>query len=129
MKTPALLAATLAAALAFAHGSAVAGDAESGEKVFKKCKACHDIKAGKHKVGPSLHGIVGRQAGTADGYKKYKGLKDVEFVWDEALLDAYLTNPKGFVLEHTDNKRSSMTFKLKKEDQRADVIEYLKTIK
>lgn len=129
MKTPALLAATLAAALAFAHGSAVAGDAESGEKVFKKCKACHEIEEGKHKVGPSLYGIFGRQAGTVEGYEKYKGLKGAEFVWDETLLDEYLSNPKKFVQAHTDNKRSAMTFKLGKEDQRADVIEYLKTVK
>ena len=127
MRKLAVLAAT-AAALLFAHGEAAAGDAASGEKVFKKCQACHSVDEGQQKVGPSLHGIIGRQAGTVDGYTKYVGLKGADFAWDEALLDAYLADPKAFIAEHTDNKRSSMAFKLSKDAERADVIAYLKSL-
>ena len=61
-------------------GAAIAAD---GAKVFKKCAACHSTEAGKHKVGPSLAGVVGRKAGTAEGFeKRYKGLKDADWSWD-----------------------------------------------
>ena len=120
----------LAIAVALAGGSAFAGagDPVKGEKVFKKCKACHSIKAGKHKVGPSLAGVFGRKAGTAEGYKKYKGLKGADWTWDEASLEEYLADPKKFVKKRG-AKSTSMAFKLKKAAQRADVIAYLKTLK
>lgn len=104
-------------------GAAIAAD---GEKVFKKCAACHSTEAGKHKVGPSLAGVVGRKAGTAEGFeKRYKGLKDADWTWDEATLMAYLENPTKFTKDKT-GKRSSMGLKLKKEADRKAVIEYLK---
>lgn len=114
----------MAIAMALAATPAFAGgDATKGEKVFKKkCKACHTVKAGKNKVGPSLAGIVGKKAGMVAGYKKYKGLKGADFVWDEANLDKWLANPKKFI-----GKKTSMSLKLKKADARADVIAYLKS--
>ena len=100
--------------IAFADGD--------GAKVFKKkCKACHSIKAGKNKSGPSLAGMFGRKAGTVEGFKKYKGLKGSDIVWDEKSLDGWLTNPKKFI-----GKKTSMSVKLKKEDDREAVIKYLK---
>ncbi|MFQ5619488.1 MAG: c-type cytochrome [Rhodospirillales bacterium] len=118
----------IAVALAGSPASAGAGDPAKGAKVFKKCKACHTVKPGKHKVGPSLAGVVGRKAGTAKGFKKYKGLKGADYTWDEASLDEYLANPKKFVKKRG-AKGTSMVFKLKKAAQRADVIAYLKTLK
>lgn len=115
-------------AILFAGSSAVAGDVDKGKKVFKKCKACHTIKAGKHKIGPSLAGIVGRRAGSAAGYKKYKGMKNADWTWDEAALMTYLENPKKFV-KSKGRKKTSMAFKLKKKVDRENVIEFLKTIK
>ena len=128
MKNGKLLALVAALALALTAGQAAAGDAAKGAKVFKKCKACHTTKAGKHKVGPSLFGVVGRQAGTAAGFKKYKGLKGADWTWDEATLGQYLTDPKKFVKAKS-GKRSSMPLKLKKKTDRDNVIEYLKTLK
>lgn len=100
--------------------------AADGAKVFKKCKACHSLETGKHKLGPSLAGVVGRKAGTADGYTKYKGLKDADWTWTEVELMAYLENPTVYTKAKTSN-RSSMSLKLKKEDQRKAVINFLKS--
>jgi cytochrome c len=113
----AVLAMAVVASPAFAEG-----DAAKGEKVFKKCKACHTIKqGGKHRVGPNLHGVIGRKAGTAEGFKKFsKGLKAAGFAWDEKMLDEYLTSPKKMI------KGSRMAFPgLKKAKDRANVIAYL----
>ncbi|MCH8237141.1 MAG: c-type cytochrome [Proteobacteria bacterium] len=128
MRKEKFIALALAAGMALASGSALAaGDAAKGKKIFNKCKACHSIKAGKNKVGPSLAGVVGRKAGTAAGFKRYKGLKGADWTWDEALLDEYLTDPKKFAKART-GKKTSMVFKLKKAGQRADIIAYLKTL-
>ena len=105
------------------NNNAFAADAAKGKKLFTKCKACHNVDAPKNKVGPHLVGIVGRTAGTADGYTKYsKAIKDSGIVWDEANLDKWLTNPKGMY------PGTKMIYPgLKSADDRADVIEYLKT--
>ncbi|PIQ97527.1 MAG: cytochrome C [Nitrospinae bacterium CG11_big_fil_rev_8_21_14_0_20_56_8] len=114
------------AACAFALATVpTASKADEGEKVFKKCKACHSVEAGKHKVGPSLHGVIGRKAGTAEGYNRYKGLKGADWTWDEASVSEYLENPSKFTKARTGHP-SAMGFKLKKEDERKAVIEYLK---
>ena len=76
------------------------GDVAAGEKVFKKCKACHVVDAEKHKTGPHLVNIMGRTAGSADGFKKYSdAMKSSGIVWNEETLDAYLENPKAYVKE------------------------------
>ena len=116
-----------AAALGVMSGGALAaGDAAKGEKVFKKCKACHAAAEEKNKVGPHLVGIVGRKAASVEGYKYGKGLTAAaEKIgeWDEAELMEYLLDPKKFI-----GGKSKMTFKLRKEDQRADVIAYLASL-
>ena len=102
--------------------SAMAGDAALGEKVFKKCKACHVVDKEKHKTGPHLVNVIGRTAGTAEGYKKYsKAMKNSGIVWDDETLDGYLEKPKKYL------KGTRMAFAgLKKEKDRANVIAYLK---
>ena len=72
-----------------------AGDAALGEKSFIKCKACHDVTQGVNKVGPTLKGIVGRAAGTVEGYKYSDANKNSGLTWDEATLSEYLKNPKA----------------------------------
>ncbi len=117
----------VAAALgAMSTGAFAEGDAAKGEKVFKKCKACHSADAEKNKVGPHLVGIIGRKAAAVDGYKYGKGITEAaEKIgeWDEAKLVEYLADPKGYI-----GGKSKMTFKLKKEDQRKDVAAYLASL-
>ncbi|MEE2745606.1 MAG: c-type cytochrome [Pseudomonadota bacterium] len=103
-------------------------DIARGKKVFNKCKACHSLKKAKHKIGPSLYGLLGRKAGSETGYKRYKGLKGADWVWTENELMEYLADPKKYVKRKT-GKRSSMILKLKKERDRTNVIGYLKSIK
>jgi len=112
----------LAFAAAFSSGAALAeGDAAAGEKVFKKCKTCHSFDPGKRKLGPHLMGVVGRKAGSVEGFKYSKAMAGSDITWDEASLDEFLKKPKAFL------KGTKMSFGgLKKDDQRADVIAYLK---
>lgn len=127
-------------ALAAAPAAALAeGDAANGEKIFNRCKTCHMVgDNAKHRVGPQLNGIVGRTAGTAEGYK-YSNLNlaagEAGLVWTEENLMAYLPNASNFLkdwltangAEDKAKGRSKMVFALKKEEDRADVIAYLKT--
>jgi cytochrome c len=100
------------------------GDATKGEKVFMTCKACHDVEKGVNKVGPTLKGVVGRKTASVEGFKYSDAMKakgEAGQVWDEATLAAYLPDPKKFV------PGTKMAFAgLKKPDQVADVIAYLK---
>ena len=113
--------------LVYAAPAGAQGDPARGKKVFNKCKACHAVKEGKHKIGPSLYKVLNRKAGTASGFKNYRGLKGADWNWSEQNLDEYLKNPKKFVKQKT-KKRSSMVLKLKKKRDRDDIIAYLKSL-
>ncbi len=102
------------------------GDAAKGEKLFRRCKACHIAdQSGTHKIGPNLFAVVGRGIGVAEGYKYSKALIGLQGgTWDAAALDAWLTNPKAFA------KGTKMSFPgFKKPTDRADVIAYLESLK
>jgi cytochrome c len=119
-----IILAAIASAVLFAAPAFAEGDAAKGEKVFAKCKACHDVEKGVNKVGPTLKGLVGRKAASVPDYKYSEAMiaKGAEgVVWDEATLTAYLPDPKGFV------PKTKMAFAgLKKPEEVADVIAYLK---
>lgn len=73
---------------------AVATVAKSGEDIYKKCVACHNItKGGPNGIGPNLHGVVGRKAASATGYTYSAAMSAKGGVWDEATLDAYIAAP------------------------------------
>lgn len=94
---------------------------EDGEKLYKQhCKKCHSLEPGKHQLGPSLAGIFGQQAGKQD-FDKYKALVDSDIVWDEENMDAWIADPKKFI-----GQRTTMVVKVKKSEQRAAIIEYIK---
>lgn len=105
---------------------AFAQDAAAGEKLFAKCRACHAVGEGaKNKVGPELNALIGRTAGTVEGFKYSPAMMkagEAGLVWDETTLAQYLADPKGFV------KGTKMAFAgLKKDDELANMIAYLKT--
>ncbi len=110
---------------AFATVAHAEGDPKKGEKVFKKCKACHMVGEGaKNRVGPPLNDLFGRKAGTVEGFKYSKAMKEAGekgLVWDVKTLDEFLKKPKAVI------KKTRMAFVgLKKEKDRANVIAYLK---
>jgi len=77
---------------------AFSADLEAGEKVFKKCKACHTLEeGGKNKIGPNLFGVIGRPAGSIEDFKYSKAFEEAGFTWDEGKLGEYLADPKGFL--------------------------------
>jgi len=115
-----------AAALAvFATQAAWAdGDATAGAQIFKKCAVCHSPDAGVNKVGPSLHGIVGRHSGSIDTFNYSPAMKGFNKDWTPELLDTYLTDPRATVAG------TKMIFPgLKEAKDRQDVIAYLSTLK
>lgn len=113
--------------LAAASTQALAeGDAAAGEKVFRKCRACHTVEDTKNKVGPTLHGVVGRAAGAVDGFRYSPAMKQAGeegWVWTEEKIDAYLADPKGTI-----PKNRMIFVGLKKPEDRADVIAYIKSV-
>jgi cytochrome c len=110
------------AALAASIGAAAAQDAAAGEKVFAKCKLCHQIgETAKNFVGPVLNGVVGRKAGTYPDYHYSDANKNSGLTWDEATLKEYLKDPKAKV------PGTKMVFPgLSSEEDIANVIAYLK---
>ena len=100
---------------------AYAADPVKGKKVFKKCVACHSLQEGKNKIGPPLNNLLGRKAGSVEGYKYSKAMKNSGVVWDEESLDKFLTKPRKFI------KKTKMLFRgIKKKSLRDDIISYLK---
>jgi len=97
------------------------GDVASGEKIFKKCAACHSInKGGKHKIGPALYNVVGRKVGGVDDYKYSKALIAYEKKWTFEELNGFLIKPAKHI------KGTKMAYAgLRKEEDRASVIKYL----
>src|ERR1700693_971162 len=122
MERPLLVAACL---LMAGINPVLAQDAENGADVFKKCRTCHQVgDAAKNSVGPILNGIVGRPAGTIEGYTYSPANKEAEskgLVWTEDILFKYLENPIAFM------PKTKMIFPgIKDEHARKDVIAYLK---
>ncbi len=110
---------------------APAQDIEAGKIIFKNCAACHRIGDGaKNAAGPVLTNVIGRAAGTFEGYKYGKGMKEASakgLIWDVEKIEAYITDPKKYLRAFTGNKRAKakMRFKLKDPQKRRDVVAYV----
>ena len=97
------------------------GDVASGEKIFKKCVACHSInKGGKNKIGPALYNVVGRKIGSVTDYKYSKALVAYGKEWNFEELNGFLLKPAKWI------KGTKMAYAgLRKEEDRASIIKYL----
>lgn len=124
--TSSTMKAVAAAAFVLVAPLAQAQDTEAGKVVFKKCVACHAADTTTNKVGPHLGDLIGRTAGTVEGYTYSKAMKDAGaagLVWDEAHLTEYLVAPKAKV------PGTKMAFAgIKKPDELANLVAYLKTL-
>lgn len=108
--------------LVFSPALAQAQDAAAGERVFAPCKACHQIgEPAKNTVGPVLNGIIGRKAGTVEGYSYSAANKNSGLTWDEATFAEYIKDPKAKV------PGTKMIYPGLKDEQKVkDLIAYLK---
>lgn len=109
-------------ALALPSGAALAQAAKPTS--FAMCGACHSVKAGENKIGPSLAGVAGRKQGASAGFKYSAAMKAKGGKWTDTELDAYLTNPRAAI------PGTTMAFAGQKDAaKRAEIIAYLKTLK
>ena len=124
MKKLASTLATAAILSVVSIGYASAADVKKGKRVFNKCKACHMLVANKHRIGPSLHGIFDRTAGTTPKYKYSKAMKKAGangIVWDEKTLTEYLVKPRTYI------KGTKMAFAgIKKKTDMDNLMAFLK---
>ncbi len=115
----------MAGLLALAPMGAMAQDAEAGQRIFNQCRACHTIVAGgRNGVGPNLHGIIGRPAGSIEGFRYSAPMREraaAGLVWNEETLLAYVTDPKAIV------PGGAMSYPgLRNEEQRNNLLAYLR---
>ena len=122
-KTTFALSLPVAAILVTGSASAQSGNEARGERLFnQQCKACHTLdKDGHSTVGPNLHGLIGRKAGSTEGFSSSDAMKASGIVWDDKTLVDYLKNPKGRV------PGTKMVYVgLKQEAQQEDMLAFLK---
>ncbi len=132
-----LIALSMSAAPAFADGHLM-GDPEAGGKTFNKCKSCHQIVADDGTeivkgggVGPNLYGVIGRQAGSLEGYSYGDDIVaagEAGLVWDQESLAGFVSDPRGYLREYLDDNgaKSKMSYKLSKGGE--DVAAYLASV-
>ncbi len=104
--------------LAWAGAASAAGDAAHGEALYQGCQDCHSLD--KNDVGPRHRGVFGRKAGSLPDFDYSEGLRNAGFVWDEAHLDKWLTDPQGLIPD------ARMFYHLDDAKDRADIIAFLK---
>jgi cytochrome c len=116
----------LTTALAVLPGTALAQDdaeAREAQLAFNNhCRTCHVTREGDHRLGPSLSGVVGREAGSAPGYGYSPAMTDADLVWDEATLDRFIENPNAVVPGNNMKPFSGIA----SADERARIIAHLK---
>jgi len=126
-----VLALAASSATALAAPPALAQDAEKGKSQFGQCRACHSLDAGKNGVGPSMHGLFGRTAGTVEKYSYSADMKaagEKGLKWDEATVFEYLADPGAFLKKYLAKASVSnkMPNKFPDEALRKNIIAYLK---
>jgi cytochrome c len=108
--------------LAISAAKTRAADADKGKQLYAQCVVCHATTTANG-TGPGLAGIIGRKSGTAPGFRYSRAMKTANILWDEKILDAYLTDPQKVV------PGSVMPLSgVKEPKDRLDIIAYLKTL-
>ena len=103
-----------------------AGDAAAGKTAYGRCAACHSITPGRNGVGPSLFGVVGRKAGSLEGFKYSDAMVESDVIWSTSTLDSHLADVKGFI----PGNRMGIFYPagVANADDRANIIAYLETL-
>jgi len=110
------------AALIALSAQAFATGPEDGQLAFNNaCRTCHTIKEGDNRLGPSLHKVVGRKAGSVPNYGYSSAMKDADLVWDKAALDRFIANPDQVVSGHKMKPYGG----LNSPEERAKIIAFL----
>lgn len=120
MWTAAVVALVASAPSGASSQEAGVGDAERGERVFRRCSACHTFNPDQRRPGPHLVGVIGRTAGTVEGFRYSDAMIESGIVWDDASLRKYLENPRAVV------PGGRMVFRLRRAQEIEDVIAYLR---
>jgi cytochrome c len=101
------------------------GEAEPQVAFNNHCRTCHSAQPGDHRLGPSLHGVIGRKAGSVEGFAYSPGFKTTDVVWDEAKMDQFIANPNSLF---PGNNMATFAGLSDTGDRKA-IIAYLKTLK
>jgi cytochrome c len=111
----------------FALGAAARAESETsdGKLAFNNaCRTCHSFKPGDNRLGPTLHGVVGRKAGSVEGYQFSSAMQQSSIVWDEANLDAFIEDPNKVVHGNAMKPYGGIDDPA----QRQEIVGYLKTL-
>jgi cytochrome c len=117
---------TLALLASFAPALAAEEQGDDGQVAYNNaCRTCHSFKEGDNRLGPTLHGIVGRKAGSVEGFAFSSAMKSSGITWDEANLDKFIANPEAVV-----NGNGMKPFGgVADAGERKKIVDYLKTLK
>jgi cytochrome c len=117
---------TLALLASFAPALAAPEESEDGKVAFNNaCRTCHSFKPDDNRLGPTLHGIVGRKAGSVEGFAFSPSMKGSGITWDDANLDKFIANPNQVV---SGNKMQPFGG-IADAGERKKIVDYLKTLK
>ena len=120
-RSAALVVLALVASLAVLFSVADGQGAQEGQALFqKRCTGCHALDSDHE--GPRLRGVIGRAAGSVKTFEYSEALKNAKFTWDEANLDKWLTDTEAVVPDN------DMSFRVPKQEERAAIISYLKSL-
>ena len=104
--------------------AAFAADNASGEQLYNNnCRTCHSWKEGDNRLGPTLHGIVGRKSGSIQGFNYSQSMKRANLTWDESTLDKFIANPDGVVQSNNMKPFAGIA----DQTTRQKIIEFLKS--
>ncbi len=98
----------------------IVGDAQAGRQAFMRCAGCHAVEPGVHRAGPSLHNVVGRQAGRAEGYAYSSAYREAELSWTPENLVAYMADMRAYIPGSRKNAPA-----VRSPEARADIVAYL----